>query len=196
MNAEKPTVLIVAGPNGAGKSTLAPVFLRESLSIRNYVNADTIAKGLSAFASEEQAFRAGRIMLARLRDFATEGLSFAFETTLATRSYAPWLRRLAAGGYHVKVVFLSLRSADLAVARVQARVRAGGHDVAEGVVRRRYIRGVRNFVNLYTPLASQWSVLDNSTTTPPHLLARGSFKSTLYVADQEGWDRFEETTDV
>ncbi len=129
MNAEKPTVLIVAGPNGAGKSTLAPVFLRETLSIRNYVNADTIAKGLSAFASEEQAFRAGRIMLARLRDFAAEGRSFAFESTLATRSYAPWLRRLAAGGYHVKVVFLSLRSADLAVARVQARVRAGGHDV-------------------------------------------------------------------
>jgi predicted ABC-type ATPase len=87
-------VLMVAGPNGAGKSTLAPVFLRESFSVRDYVNADTIAQGLSAFASEEQAFRAGRVMIARLRDFAEEGRSFAFESTLATRSYAPWLGRL------------------------------------------------------------------------------------------------------
>jgi len=86
LNSERSNVLVVAGPNGAGKSTLAPVLLRENLSIRDYVNADTIAQGLSAFASEEQAFRAGRIMLARIKDFAEEGRSFAFESTLATRS--------------------------------------------------------------------------------------------------------------
>jgi len=192
MNVERPTVLILAGPNGAGKSTLAPVFLRDTLSIRDYVNADTIAHGLSAFASEEQAFRAGRIMLTRLRDFADDGRSFAFESTLATRSYAPWLQRLVADRYEVNVAFLWLRSADLAVARVQARVRAGGHAVAEDVIRRRYARGVSNFLNLYMPLASQWSVLDNSSDNPPRLLARGTMQSTLYIADQDKWSRFQE----
>lgn len=94
--------------------------------------------------------------------------------------------------YKVNVAFLWLRSADLAVARVQARVRAGGHAVAENVIRRRYSRGVRNFPTLYRPLASQWSVLDNSSTNPPRLLARGTKQSTLYVADQDEWNRFQE----
>ncbi len=192
MNVERPTVLVLAGPNGAGKSTLAPVFLRDTLSIRDYVNADTIAHGLSAFASEDQAFRAGRIMLARLRDFADDGRNFAFGSTLATRSYAPWLRGLVIERYEVNIVFLWLRSADLAVARVQARVRAGGHAVDEDVIRRRYARGVSNFQNLYRPLASQWSVLDNSSTNPPRLLARGTKESTLYVSDQDEWNHFQE----
>jgi predicted ABC-type ATPase len=190
LNIERPIVLVLAGPNGAGKSTLAPVLLRENLSVRDYVNADTIAQGLSAFASEEQAFRAGRIMLARLKDFAEEGRSFAFESTLATRSYAPWLRQLVADRYDLKVVFLWLRSPELAVARVKARFSAGGHAVEESVVRRRYARGIKNFQTLYSPIAAQWSVLDNSSTNPPELLARGSMGTVSAVADEEGWERF------
>jgi len=182
--------LIVAGPNGAGKSTLAPVLLRENLSIRDYVNADTIAQGLSAFAPEEQAFRAGRIMLARIKDFAEEGRSFAFESTLATRSYAPWLRQLVADRYDLKVVFLWLQSTELAVARVKARVSAGGHAVEESVVRRRYTRGIKNFLNLYSPIAAQWSVLDNSSINPPQLVVRGSMGTVSAVAGQERWERF------
>lgn len=196
MNVEKPIVFIVAGPNGAGKSTLAPVLLCENLAVRDYVNADTIAQGLSAFASEEQAFRAGRIMLARIKDFAKEGRNFAFESTLATRSYSPWLRQLVPNRYDLKVVFLWLRSPELAVARVKARVNAGGHAVEESVVRQRYVRGIKNFLTLYSPISVQWSVLDNSSANPPQLLTRGSMDTILAVADDEGWNLFKEQGNV
>ena len=146
-------VTVLLGSNGAGKSTLAPVLLREALVVRDYVNADLIAQGLSAFDSEAQAFRAGRIMIQRLRDFAKEGRSFAFESTLATRSYARWLRELCARRYRLRVVFLALPSADMAVERVRARVRAGGHAVPEATVRRRFRRGIANFLHLYSPIA-------------------------------------------
>ena len=119
----RPRVIVIAGPNGAGKLTLAPVLLRDKLDVPDYVNADTIAQGLSAFSPEEQAFAAGRIMLMRLRALAEARQDFAFETTLATLSYAPWLRGLAKSGYEVFVAFLWLRSAELALALVLARVR-------------------------------------------------------------------------
>ena len=181
---------MVAGPNGAGKSTLAPVLLREKLLIRDYVNADIIAQGLSAFAPEKQALRAGRIMLAQIKNFATERRSFAFETTLATRSYAPWLHKLVASGYNLVIVFLWLRSPELAIARVKARVQAGGHRVQDDVVRRRYVRGIKNFLTLYSPIAIQWMILDNSSSYSPSLLARGSMGTTLAITDQNRWNQF------
>lgn len=101
-----PDVIVIAGPNGAGKSTLAPALLRDTLGIFEYVNADTIAEGLSAFAPENASFEAGRVMLGRLQDLANDGKDFAFETTLASRFYANWLKGLKdAGGYRVSLVF-------------------------------------------------------------------------------------------
>src|SRR4051812_37580642 len=120
-----PLVVVVGGPNGAGKSTTAPRLLRGALAVREFVNADAIAQGLSAFRPETVAFAAGRVMLARLRALAAAGDSFAFETTLASRNFAPWLRTLKAQGFKVHVAFLSLPTADLAVARVAERVRQG-----------------------------------------------------------------------
>lgn len=89
-----PHLIVIAGPNGAGKSTAAPALLQGTLSITEFVNADTIARGLSAFAPERAAFQAGRIMLERLQELATERVNFAFETTLATRSFAPWIAHI------------------------------------------------------------------------------------------------------
>jgi predicted ABC-type ATPase len=129
----KPHVIVVAGPNGAGKSTAAPRLLRDALSVREFVNADTIAAGLSAFRPESVAIAAGRIMLARMRVLAAAREDFAFETTLASRSFAPWLAGLQSGGYHVHLLFLWLRSPELAVSRVAERVRLGGHDVPADV---------------------------------------------------------------
>lgn len=94
MSATNPQVIIIAGPNGAGKSTLAPYLLKDTFGLLEYVNADTIALGLSAFSPERVAFRAGRIMLERLHSLAEAGASFAFESTLATRSYVPWISKL------------------------------------------------------------------------------------------------------
>src|SRR3970040_1460506 len=109
-----PKVVVIAGPNGAGKSTTAPKLLREALAVDEFVNADTIAAGLSAFAPERGAFTAGRAMLARLQELASAHDDFAFETTLSSRSFAPWLRGLQEGGYSVHLIYLWLPGAELA----------------------------------------------------------------------------------
>jgi predicted ABC-type ATPase len=128
-------------------------------------------------------------MLARLDELARLGVSFAFETTLASRSFAPWLRRRLAEGYQVHVVFLWLASADLAVARVRERVARGGHAVAEDVVRRRYAAGLRNFFGLYRPLATTWRVYDNGLAPGPRPIAAGRAGRTIRVADRAVWRR-------
>jgi predicted ABC-type ATPase len=180
-------VIIVAGPNGAGKSTLAPTLLRDWLDLADFVNADTLAAGLSAFAPEKAAIEAGRLMLRRMHELAQQGASFAFETTLATRSYAHWLCGLQAKGYEVHLVFIWLRSPDLAIARVRERVRDGGHDIPEGVVRRRYVKGIRNFLTLYHPLVSTWVVYDNSLRHQPLLVANGRGETVSNVYRPESW---------
>lgn len=150
-----PNVIVIAGPNGAGKSTLAPALLRDTFDILEFVNADTIAEGLSAFAPEDASFDAGRVMLGRLRELAAAEKNFAFETTLATRFYAAWLRGLQTkSDYRVSIVFLWLRNVDLAIARVAARVKIGGHSIPEETIRRRYERSMMNFFELYRPVAT------------------------------------------
>ncbi len=158
-----PEIVVVAGPNGAGKSTTATVLLPENLSIDQFVNADLIALGLSPLAPERSAFAAGRIMLARIHKLSQEGKSFAFETTLAARSYAPFLRKSKQAGYLVHVIYIWLNSAELAVARVAHRVQQGGHDVPREVIERRYQRGLRNLFSIYMPLANSWTLCDNSS---------------------------------
>ena len=161
------SVVILAGPIAAGKSTVAPALLYGALAVNEFVNADVIARGLSAFDPESAAIAAGRVMLARLRELADQRVSFAFETTLASRSFAPWLRDLRASGYEIHFLFLWLPSADFALDRVAGRVRAGGHDVPAETVRRRYRAGLRNFFSLYEPLASTtWAVYDSSGPRP------------------------------
>ena len=157
----RPKVIVLAGPNGAGKSTLAPFLIRDTYGLTEYVNADTIASGLAAFSPESVATEAGRIMLRRLHALADARASFAFETTLASRAYAVWLAELRRQGYEFHLVYLWLRSAELAVERVRQRTRLGGHDVAPEVVRRRYLKSVRNYFQLYRPLADSWGVYDN-----------------------------------
>ncbi len=151
-----PNVVVLAGPNGAGKSTSAPSILKDALGVDEFVNADVIAQGLSGFEPERVGLAAGRIMLARLRELARQRSSFAFETTLASRSFAPWIADLTRTGYQFHLVFLWLPHPDIAVARVAARVRDGGHDVPEETVRRRYEAGLTNFFRLYQPMATTW----------------------------------------
>jgi predicted ABC-type ATPase len=136
-----------------------------------FVNADTISTGLSAFNAEAVAFHAGRVMLARLGELSLQKESFAFESTLATRSYAPWLRDLVKTGYEFHLLFLWLPSADLAVQRVAERIAHGGHAVNNSIVRRRYARGLRNLFELYLPLAVTWTIYDNSGSSSPTLIA-------------------------
>ena len=157
-----PNVIIIAGANGAGKATLAPYLLRDTLGITEYVNADTIAAGLSAFAPENSAFEAGKVMLAPLSELAGQKRDFAFETTLAARFYANWLKKRQSEGYRFHLVFLYLRSAELAVERVKSRVGLGGHSIPETVINRRYDKGLRNFFQLYRPIADSWRFYEAS----------------------------------
>jgi len=183
-----PHIIIIAGPNGAGKSTAAPALLSETLEITEFVNADAIAQGLSAFAPEKVAFRAGRIMLERLQQLAEERVNFAFEITLATRSFAPWIANLRSTGYLFHLVFLWLPNPELAIARVQARVRQGGHDVPETTIRRRYHAGLSNFFQLYRPLADTWRFYDNSNTLVYRLIASGNSNENEEIYDNEIWE--------
>jgi predicted ABC-type ATPase len=174
MAAEKsPTVYVIAGPNGAGKTTFATDFLPEFVQCREFVNADLIAAGLSPFAPETQAMRAGRLVLVRIKELAESRQDFAFETTLAGRSYVKLISRLRQSGYDVVLFFLWLPSADEAVARVANRVRQGGHDIPEATIRRRFQAGLHNFFRLYAPLVESWHLLDGSRL-PPSLIASRS----------------------
>jgi predicted ABC-type ATPase len=180
-----PNIIVIAGPNGAGKSTLAPALLRDTLNIPEFVNADTIAEGLSAFAPDDASFDAGRVMLGRLHELAEEQKDFSFETTLATRFYARWLRQLRPE-YNVTLIFLWLQSADLAVQRVAERVRTGGHVIPEETIRRRYSRGIKNLFELYMPIADVWSVRDTSSEASKEI-ARYTDADGETVFDEERW---------
>jgi len=183
-----PDLIVISGANGAGKSTLAPYLLRDTLNIVEYVNADTIAQGLSAFAPEMAAIQAGRIMLKRLDELAEKGDDFAFETTLSTRSYARRVKILQSKGYHFQLIYLWLNSAELAVARVQERVRMGGHDIPEETIRRRYERGRRNFLDIYLPLADAWKVYDASASELEKI-AHGDKLSGTTIVDEALWKK-------
>lgn len=184
-----PHVIIIAGPNGAGKSTAAPALLTGVLGVDEFVNADAIALGLSAFRPQYAALTAGKIMLRRLHELADSRTDFAFESTLSGRTYAPWLTRLRHGGYHVHILYLWLSSPELAVARVATRVSLGGHNVPEADIRRRYAIGLRNFFALYRSLTASWQMLDNSRATHPRLVAMGRGSQTTKIHDQDCWDR-------
>lgn len=190
-----PRVLVIGGPNGAGKSTVAGGLLKDHFVLGEFVNADTIASGLSAFAPERAALAAGRVMLTRLKELAASRKVFAFETTMASRSFAPFLERLKSGeGYEVHTVFMFLATPELAIRRVRQRVRAGGHSIPDEVVVRRYGRGISNFVRMYLPLSTSFRVYDNSLIRRPNLVAWGTREAPVIVRP-DVWERILEIAD-
>lgn len=159
-------ILILAGPNGAGKTTFAREFLATEANCPTFLNADIIAAELSPQHPDQVAMRAARFMLERIREEVATGRSFAFETTLANRSYAHSIRDWQAAGYHVALWFLALSSVEAALARVAQRVLQGGHNIPEEVVRRRFVAGRANLENIYMGLVDAWVLYDNSETVP------------------------------
>lgn len=157
-----PRCVIIAGPNGAGKTTFATDFLPRERGIRNFVNADLIAAGLSPLAPHLAHPAAARLFLREIDRFVAAREDFGFESTLSGQTYAGRIRNWREGGYRVEIVFLWLPSPELAKSRVSARVRQGGHDVPAEDIARRYERGWRNFQQIYAGLADAWSVFDNS----------------------------------
>ncbi|HPX89762.1 MAG TPA: zeta toxin family protein [Methylophilaceae bacterium] len=183
----KPRVMIFAGANGSGKSTHAEPILK-ALGISTFVNADYIARGLSGLNTEAVNFEAGRIMLKRLHDLADEKEDFAFESTLSSRTFAFFLRKLKAEGYNITIFYFTLSDARLAYRRVRHRVKLGGHDIQQKVITRRFYRSLTNFFKLYLPLADTWMVFDNSTGKTATAIAWYINKQTV-IKSQELWKK-------
>jgi predicted ABC-type ATPase len=164
---------VISGCNGAGKTTASYTILSEMLQCRDFVNSDEIARGISPFDLSHAAIDAGRVMLKRIKELTDTKEDFAFETTLAVRSYASLIEKTKKKGYEIMLVYFWLNSPDLAVERVQNRIIAGGHSIPENVIRRRYWSGMRNLFNIYMPLSDRWLLINNSET-PSSLIAEGS----------------------
>ena len=190
-----PHVIVIAGPNGAGKSTTAPAILQGALGVTEFVNADTIAAGLSAFNPEKAAFQAGRVMLERLQQLAGDQEDFAFETTLASKTFAHWIQNLKQSGYTFHLFYLWLPSPEFAIARVAERVRLGGHHVPDETVLRRYHAGLKNFFNRYRTLADTWHMFENSDGIKPQLIACHDRSSGIFVNNQVVWNKILEEYD-
>jgi len=167
-----PRCFVIAGPNGAGKTTFAREFLPVYAGNIHFVNVDLIAGGLSPLRPELAAMSAGRLFLSELDRLAATQTDFALESTLSGLAYAGRLRRWKAAGYRIEIVFLRLASSQLALRRIAARVKQGGHDVPPDDVVRRFERGWKNFQSVYRELAETWSIYDNSGTSP-QLIERG-----------------------
>jgi predicted ABC-type ATPase len=163
---KKQQIIIIAGPNGAGKTTFAREYLTKEAHCPDFINVDLIAAGLSPFDPDRAAIRAGRIMLSEIQRRIKKGESFAFETTLSGHVYGRLIPRWRSAGYRVRLIFLSLPTADMAISRVAARVAQGGHNIRSTIVRRRFESGLQNFQDIYMNLVDRWEWYDNSGNVP------------------------------
>jgi predicted ABC-type ATPase len=175
---------IIAGCNGAGKTTASFTILPDILNCKEFVNADEIARGLSPFQPENVSFEAGRIMLNRINDLLKANKNFAFETTLATKSYKQKLIDAKTNGYNLTLLFFWLKNPDLAKERVRTRVSEGGHNIDPNIIERRYINGIINLFDIYLPIVDQVLIFDNSDGKHT-LIAEKSVGEKLNEIDKE-----------
>ncbi len=179
-----PRLYIISGCNGAGKTTASYSLLPEMLDCREFVNSDEFAKGLSPFDPSKAAIQASKYMIMKFRYLLKKQMDFAVETTLATRTLLKTVRMAQDAGYTVTLLYFWLNSPELAVERVKARVEAGGHDIPEETIRRRYNVGIYYFFNSYAPICERWILADNSQA-PFRVIAEGSKKDIINIRDEE-----------
>lgn len=183
---------IIAGCNGAGKTTASFTILPEILQCKEFVNADEIAKGLSPFQPEKVSFEAGRIMLERINDLLANNEVFAFETTLATRSYKQKVITAQERGYKVVLLFFWLDSIDLAIERVKTRVQEGGHNIETDVIKRRYKNGINNLFDIYLPIVNEALIFDN-TAVKAELIAQKILGSEIEIINETKFNKLKNT---
>ena len=183
MKNKKPNLYIIAGSNGSGKTTFARKFLPNYADCLEFVNADLIADGLSPFAPEKASIQAGKIMLEQIHSLGNRRRDFGFETTLSGKRHLKLIGDLKSKGYFIHVYFLWIPRVDLALVRIANRVKRGGHNIPENVVRRRFQKGLSNFLNFYRPLADSWAIFDNSTDIPKLIAFEES--ETMKIFDQK-----------
>jgi len=179
-----PRLYIISGCNGAGKTTASYSLLPEMLDCKEFVNSDEFAKGLSPFDPSKASIQASRLMLMKIRYLLKRHEDFAVETTLATRTLLKTVKSAQAAGYTVTLLYFWLNSPDLAVERVRARVEAGGHNIPEETIRRRYNTGIYYFFSLYAPISERWILADNSQI-PFRVIAEGSKDEVINIKDED-----------
>jgi predicted ABC-type ATPase len=191
-----PSITILAGPNGAGKSTIARAVLADLLAVRRVVNAEEIARGLAGFAPETMMERAEQIKLEWIAKLVQRREVFAVETTLAGVDFTSLLRQLRTDGYQIRIIYVWIESADLAVRRVRHRSGLGGQHVDESLVRERYERSLRSFFTQYRVLADDWRVYDNSCPRGGRLVAEGHGREARIVHDLRIWEQIEQRAET
>lgn len=189
---QPPQFIIIGGGNGSGKSTSAAFVLP---GVIPYINADEIAKALPEAEGENKDVRASRILLNAMDEYESQNKSFAIETTLASRSLAPRVRRLQERGYQFQLLFFWLNSPEMNIARVAKRVQNGGHHIPEEVIRRRYVGGLKNLFSLYLPIADIWQVYDNTVTDDMKLVASKEDKQPATILLPHTFSRMKEIAD-
>jgi predicted ABC-type ATPase len=182
-----PNLYIIAGCNGAGKTTASYKILPKIFDCKEFVNADSIAAGLSPLNAENVAIEAGRIMLHRINQLMEEKVDFAFETTLSTRSYVSLVKKAQESGYQITLLYFWLPSPQMAIERVAKRVSQGGHNIPEEVVIRRYYRGLQNLMNLYINICNVWMVINNVNAFPD-MVAEGGLEVDTIIENTDIWD--------
>ena len=191
---EEKNLYIIAGCNGAGKTTASFTILPEIIECKEFVNADEIAKGLSPFQPEKVSFESGRIMINRINELLKENESFAFETTLATKSYKNKIIQAKKQGYTVTLFFFWLNNIELAKERVRIRVIEGGHNIPKDVIERRYLKGIYNLFDIYLPILDGALIFDNSFGKH-ELIAQKLSEENLTVIDKIKFNKLKEFYD-
>jgi len=182
-----PNLVVIGGPNGAGKSTTALEIIPNSLNIKEFINADAIAKGLSPYNINDVKIQAGKIMLHRMHELAAKNIDFALESTLSSRSLAKFLIQCRQNGYHVALLYFWLNDIALAIQRVKNRVDSGGHDIPVDIIKRRYRKSKLNLLNIYLPVSDSWTIFDNSANNPvivaegEHLLSKNVYLKDIWM---------------
>ncbi len=177
-------MFIISGCNGAGKTTASYSLLPEMLECSEFVNSDEFAKGLSPFNPEKAAIKASRFVIMKIRHLISKQMDFAVETTLATRTLLKTVKMAQSNGYTVTLLYFWLNTPELAIQRVKARVEAGGHNIPEETIRRRYRVGIQYFFNDYSPVCERWILADNSQI-PFRVVAEGSKRDIVSIRDEE-----------
>lgn len=178
-----PTCWIIAGPNGAGKTTFALEYLPTVAGCRRFVNADLIAAGLSPLAPEQQLMAASRLFLREIEDFIDANQDFAFETTLAGRSYLKLVEKLQTKGWRVELIYLALPSVEMSRLRVVERVAHGGHNINEDDIIRRFPRSLYNLLNVFSPKVNQVQCYMNSGLIPELVFQQEGESRTIFQTE-------------
>lgn len=189
-NKDDKNPFMIGGPNGAGKTTSAFSLMPELIHCEEYVNADAIAASLSPFKPESIGVKAGKLMLNRIYELSEKNVSFAFETTMSSRTFVSLINGCKKNGYLFIIVYVWLNDPNLAIERVKSRVLKGGHHIEYSVIKRRYYRSMHNLVNLYMPLADRWTIIDNSGSEPIVIAEKSTQHNDEKIYTENTWAQF------